>query len=89
MYPFVKHTPHGYRIACPKGHTDLIIGRLPHSPLSVPQFFCPYCKNPNGTMQPVCAATRSKLSVFAERDSGGNSELYQEMLDDMCRPFNL
>lgn len=85
MYAGVRKTPAGYRMACPNGHTDLIVRRLPNSPLSAPQIFCPHCHNPNGSMQPVCSIRQ--LKEFALRDCGGDTDRYQEMLRDMSEYF--
>ena len=89
MYPFVKLTTAGYRMACPRGHTDLIVNRLPNAPLTAPQIFCPHCHNPNGSIQPVCSCTIRSLAEFAKRDCQGHQEIGEKMLRDMCDYFGI
>lgn len=88
MYPGVKKTSHGYRMACPQGHTDLIIRRIPGAhPTIAPQIYCPHCHNPDGSMQPVCSIPQ--LEEFAEIYSHSDCALYKEMLHDMRSHFGL
>ena len=89
MYPYVKPTPNGYRMACPRGHVDLIVRRLQNVPSIAPQIFGPYCHNSKGNMQPVCSCSKRSLAEFAERDCQGDYEIGKEMLHDMCEYFGI
>ena len=87
MYPFVKQTPNGHRLACPKGHTDLILWHDPslHSSIAR-QIHCPHCTNKQGSLQPV--GSLADLPLFAARDSRGDPQLEMRMLSDMREYFS-
>lgn len=87
MYPGIRLTREGYRMACPRGHTDLIIQPIPNAPMLMPQIFCPHCFNRDGSIQPVCSIRQ--LKEFVEIFCGDDSSLYEEVLDDVTGYFGL
>lgn len=86
--PHVRSTRDGYRMACPKGHTNLILRNIPNMPLSyAPQVYCPQCRNRNGGIQPVCSI--AQLEEIARRDANGDPELFRKMVFDIREYFGI
>ncbi len=83
MFPGIRATPNGYRMACPRGHTDLILRKL--SGAYAPQIYCPYCHNKDGSIQPVCSIRQ--IESFAEIFSRESGVPILDVMQDACGYF--